>query len=88
MKKNRKVLIRDRIKAIIDPDEPFFEIGATAGMDLEYGDVPCAGFVAGVAKIRGIYCMVSGSDGTVKGGTSFPITVTKSLRIQVHTSCP
>ena len=49
---------------------------------MEYGDVPSAGFVAGIARIRGVHCFVSGQDGTVKGGTSYPITVTKSLRIQ------
>ena len=53
-------------------------------MGLEYGDVPCAGTVTGIAPIHGVNCMIAANDGTVKGGTSYPITVTKSLRAQVE----
>ena len=79
---NRKVLVRDRIKGILDPETEWTELGLTAGMGLEYGDVPCAGTVAGVGQISGIQVMLLCNDATVKGGTSYPITVTKSLRIQ------
>merc|ERR1719508_434208 len=79
---NKKVLVRDRLKAIIDPGTEFFELCTTTGLGLEYGDVPCGGVVAGVATICGTQVIVSGNDGTVKGGTFYPITVTKSLRIQ------
>lgn len=56
-----------QISGVIDEDSEFFEIGATAGMELEYGDVPCAGLVTGIAKVRGIHCVITGADGTVKG---------------------
>ncbi|XP_076043527.1 uncharacterized protein LOC143026656 isoform X3 [Oratosquilla oratoria] len=47
---------------------------------MEYGDIPAAGMVCGIGKIHGHYCMVAANDATVKGGSYFPITVTKSLR--------
>ena len=39
-------------------------------------------FVSVIAKVRGRYCCITANDGTVKGGTYFPITVTKALRAQ------
>lgn len=47
VKKNKKVLVRDRIKALLDPDSPFLELGDLAGFDMNYGDVPTGGVVAG-----------------------------------------
>ena len=79
---NKKVLVRDRIAGILDPGTEWTELGLTAGMGLEYGDVPCGGTVAGIGRISGIPVMLLCNDATVKGGTSYPITVTKSLRIQ------
>ena len=38
--------------------------------------------MTGVGTIGGVDVVVSGNDGTVKGGTFYPIMVTKSLRIQ------
>ena len=37
---NKKVLVRDRIRRILDDDADFFELGTTAGLGLDYGDVP------------------------------------------------
>ena len=82
---NKKVLVRDRIKHILDDESGFFEVGTTAGLGLDYGDVPGAGTVTGIGMVRGILVMIVASDGSLKGGTSYPITVTKSLRAQVCT---
>ena len=38
--------------------------------------------VSVIGKVRGRYCAITANDGTVKGGTYFPITVTKALRAQ------
>ena len=81
--KNKKILVRARIRHILDDGSEFFEVSTTAGLGLEYGDVPGAGTVTGIGMIRGILVMIIASDGSLKGGTSFPITVTKSLRAQV-----
>ena len=47
MNKNKKVLVRERIKMLIDPGTNFLEIGHMAGFDMMYGDVPCGGTVGG-----------------------------------------
>lgn len=45
--KNRKVLVRERLKMILDPGSAFIEIGKLAGFDMPYGDLPAAGVLAG-----------------------------------------
>ncbi|TRY79910.1 hypothetical protein TCAL_12773 [Tigriopus californicus] len=84
VKKNRKVLVWDRIEQILDEAamDDFLEVGATVGIDLEYGDVPGGGTVTGIGRINNTHVMLIANDATVKGGTSYPITVTKSLRAQ------
>jgi len=82
VKHNKKVLVRDRIRALLDPGSELWELCMTAGLGLEYGDVPTGGLVAGVGKIHGVDVMIVANDGTVKGGTFYPITITKQLRIQ------
>jgi len=37
---------------------------------------------SGLGKIHGLYCLISGNDATVKGGSFFPITVQKNMRYQ------
>jgi len=82
VKLNKKVLVRDRIRQILDPGTELWELCTNAGLGLEYGDVPCGGCVTGVGQIHGTDVMIIANDGTVKGGTFYPITITKQLRIQ------
>lgn len=78
-----KLFARDRIKALLDVGSPFFEIGAFAGLDLYPGEeVPGAGVVAGIGFVHGRMVAVLANDATVKGGTYYPITVKKHLRLQ------
>ncbi|GFY53772.1 methylcrotonoyl-CoA carboxylase beta chain, mitochondrial [Trichonephila inaurata madagascariensis] len=80
--KNKKILVRDRLKLLFDPDSPFLEIGLFAGLFMDYGTIPTAGIVTGIGKIHGQFCIVGANDATVKGGTFYPITVTKQIRLQ------
>ncbi|KAK3881269.1 hypothetical protein Pcinc_014283 [Petrolisthes cinctipes] len=82
VKRNRKLLVRDKLKLLLDDDKDFLELSLLAGLGMEYGDVPAAGAINGIGKIHDRYCLVSSSDGTVKSGTFFPISVVKNLRIQ------
>ena len=77
-----KLLPRDRINALIDPDTPFLEIGQLAAWEVYEDYVPCAGVVAGIGIVAGIECMIVANDATVKGGTYYPLTVKKHLRAQ------
>lgn len=79
---NKKVLVRDRLKLLFDPESTFLEIGLLAGMSMDYGNIPAAGSVTGIGKIHGHFCLVGASDATVKGGTYFPITIVKQIRFQ------
>ena len=77
-----KLLVRDRIDALLDPGSPFLEIAPLAGHELYEDEVPCAGLVAGIGRIEAVECVIVANDATVKGGTYYPITVKKHLRAQ------
>jgi 3-methylcrotonyl-CoA carboxylase beta subunit len=77
-----KLLPRDRVATLLDPDSPFLEIGRFAAHDLYGGDIASAGVIAGVGRVRGRDVMVVCNDATVKGGTYYPLTVKKHLRAQ------
>ena len=77
-----KLLVRDRIKLLLDPDTDFLELGRQAAWRVYTDDVPSAGIVTGVGRIHGIECMIVANDATVKGGTYYPLTVKKHLRAQ------
>ncbi|KAI3368494.1 hypothetical protein L3Q82_025506, partial [Scortum barcoo] len=79
--RNRKLLVRDRLRLLLD-DDCFLELSPFGGLGLPYGDIPSAGSVSGIGRINGLWCMFIANDATVKGGTSYPITVKKQLRAQ------
>jgi acetyl-CoA carboxylase carboxyltransferase component len=79
-----RLTARDRVAALLDKDQPFFEIGlwAAYGMYPEWGEVPAAGLIAGVGWVSGRPCVVAANDATVKAGAMFPQSVKKLLRSQ------
>ena len=77
-----KMMVRDRIEAVLDPGSPFLELSALAAHEV-YGEaIPAAGLVTGVGQIHGRQVMIVANDATVKGGTYLPLTVKKHLRAQ------
>ena len=82
-----KLLPRERVEMLLDPDTPFLEIAplAALGMYPEKGGqdaAPGAGLIAGIGRVSGVECLIVCNDATVKGGTYFPMTVKKHLRAQ------
>jgi 3-methylcrotonyl-CoA carboxylase beta subunit len=77
-----KLLPRDRVERLLDPDTPFLEIAPLAALDMYNGDAPGAGMIAGIGRVAGIECLIVCNDATVKGGTYYPMTVKKHLRAQ------
>ena len=77
-----KLLVRDRIKRLLDDGSELLEVCSLAAYELYNGDAPAAGVVAGIGYIHGRPVMIVANDATVKGGTYFPITVKKHLRAQ------
>src|SRR6516165_8107237 len=77
-----KLLVRERVKLLLDPRTPFLELSALAAHDMYEREVPAAGIITGIGRIQGRDCMVIANDATVKGGTYYPLTVKKHLRAQ------
>lgn len=77
-----KMLVRERIKALLDKDSPFLEMSTLAAYDMYENRAPCAGIVTGIGTIHGTEVMIIANDATVKGGTYHPMTVKKHLRAQ------
>jgi 3-methylcrotonyl-CoA carboxylase beta subunit len=77
-----KLLVRDRIDALLDPASPFLELSSLAAHGLYRNEVPSAGLVTGIGRISGRECMIVANDATVRGGTYYPLTVKKHLRAQ------
>jgi acetyl-CoA carboxylase carboxyltransferase component len=78
----KKMFVRDRVDALLDPGSPFLELSPLAAHGMYDGEAPGAGLVTGIGRVRGREVMVVANDATVKGGTYFPITVKKHLRAQ------
>ncbi len=77
-----KLPIRERLERLLDPNTPFLETAPLAGYGMYDGGVHAGGLVSGVGIIHGREWYVVGNDAMVKGGSSYPITVKKSLRDQ------
>ncbi len=75
-----RMLPRERIETLIDRDSPFLELAPLAAYGSEY-EVG-ASLVGGIGVVEGVECMITASDPTVRGGTSNPYTMRKSLRMQ------
>ncbi|MEV4112877.1 carboxyl transferase domain-containing protein [Nonomuraea sp. NPDC049695] len=73
-----KLLARERIELLVDPDSPFLELSPLAAWGSEF---PVgAGMVSGIGVVEGVECVITANDPTVRGGASNPWTLKKSLR--------
>jgi acetyl-CoA carboxylase carboxyltransferase component len=73
-----KLLARERIELLLDPDTPFLELSPLAAWGSAY---PVgASIVTGIGVIEGTECVITASDPTVRGGASNPWTLKKALR--------
>jgi acyl-CoA carboxylase subunit beta len=73
-----KLLARERIELLVDPDSPFLELSPLAGYGTGF---PVGGsVVTGVGVIRDTECVLIASDPTVRGGSTNPWTLRKVLR--------
>jgi acetyl-CoA carboxylase carboxyltransferase component len=77
-----KLLVRDRIKKLLDPQSAFMELSPLAAWGMYGDEAPGAGIVTGVGRVQGREVVVVANDATVKGGTYYPMTVKKHLRAQ------
>ena len=71
-----------KLELLLDPNTPFLEIGALAARGMYDGKIHKAGAVVGVGIVAGKEVLIFANDPTIKGGSSYPMTVKKTLRGQ------
>jgi acetyl-CoA carboxylase carboxyltransferase component len=76
--KRGKLLARERIELLLDPDSPFLELSPLAGWGSDF--TVGASLVTGIGVVEGVECLITANDPTVKGGASNPWTLKKALR--------
>lgn len=81
-KSKGKLLARERIEKLIDPDTPFLELSPLAAWDQYDNEFPSAGIITGIGLIHNREVMIIANDATVKGGTYIKETIKKHLRAQ------
>lgn len=60
-----KMLVRDRVAALVDPGTSFLELSALAGLGVYEGEeVPAGGIVTGIGVVEGVRCVVVANDST------------------------
>lgn len=77
-RKRGKLLVRERIEALVDPHTPFLELSPLAAWGTE--DPVGAGVVTGIGIIEGTEVAITGSDITYRGGSVNPTTLAKMAR--------
>src|SRR5689334_15945064 len=81
-RQRNKLMARERIQLLCDPNTPFLELSPLAAYDLYDNEAPAAGIVTGIGRVAGREIMIVANDATVKGGTYYPLTVKKHVRAQ------
>src|SRR5438132_3511139 len=79
-----RLIARERLARLLDPDAQFFEVGLWAAYKMyeQWGRVPAAGAIAGIGNVANVPCMIIANDATVKAGAFFPQTAKKLIRAQ------
>ena len=73
-----KLLVRERIELLVDPDSAFLELSPLAGWGTQ--DPVGVGTAVGVGLVEGVEVMIIGSDMTYRGGSANPNTLNKVSR--------
>ncbi len=81
-KERGKLLARERINLLVDPNTPFLELSPMAAYDMYNNEFPSAGIVTGIGVVHGREAMIVANDATVKGGTYIEQTIRKHVRAQ------
>ncbi|GAA3078526.1 acetyl-CoA carboxylase carboxyltransferase component [Kribbella aluminosa] len=76
--KRGKLLARERIELLLDPDSYFLELSPLAGWGSDF--TVGASLVTGIGVVEGVECLITANDPTVKGGASNLWTLRKALR--------
>ncbi len=80
LRKQNKLLVRERLDQLLDPGTPFLELSSLAANDAYDGEVPGAGCVTGIGIVSGREVLINAGDASVKGGAWYPLSVKKTVR--------
>ncbi|MBZ4188093.1 carboxyl transferase domain-containing protein [Niabella beijingensis] len=81
-KKRGKLLARERVDNLLDPNTPFLELSPLAAFGMYDDQFPSAGIITGIGTVHGRMVMIIANDATVKGGTYMELTIKKHVRAQ------
>ncbi len=81
-KERGKLLARERVDLLIDPNTPFLELSPLAAYGLYNNEFPSAGIITGIGVIHGRETVIVANDATVKGGTYVEQSIKKHVRAQ------
>jgi len=81
-KERGKLLARERVNLLIDPNTPFLELSTMAAYGEYDNQFPSAGIITGIGVIQGRETLIIANDATVKGGTYVKETIKKHVRAQ------
>lgn len=81
-KQRGKLLVRERVNQLLDPNTPFLELSPLAANGIYEDQFPSAGIVTGIGLVHGREVMIIANDATVKGGTYMQYTIKKHVRAQ------
>jgi acyl-CoA carboxylase subunit beta len=73
-----KLLARERIALLIDPDTPFLELSPLAGYHTDYA--VGGGMVLGIGVVEGTECVILANDPTDLGGAMTALNIRKLMR--------
>jgi acetyl-CoA carboxylase carboxyltransferase component len=73
-----RLLARERIELLADPDSPFLELSMLAAWGTEF--TVGASVVTGLGVVSGVECVIIAHDPTVRGGAMNPYSLRKTLR--------
>ncbi|MEO1055273.1 MAG: carboxyl transferase domain-containing protein [Actinomycetota bacterium] len=73
-----KMLVRERVEALVDPHSPFLELSPLAAWGTQ--DPVGAGMMCGIGVVEGVEVAITGSDMTYRGGAANPTTWAKGHR--------
>ena len=66
-KERGKLLARERIDLLVDPNTPFLELSPLASYGMYDNQFPSAGIITGIGVINGREAVIVANDATVKG---------------------
>ena len=85
-RKRGQLLPRERVSLLLDRGAPWLELSTLAGFKMHDDDggdgIQGGGGICGIGTVSGIRCVVTASDSGIKGGTTAPMGLKKSLRVQ------